>query len=111
MKFILVSLFLLSLSGHVDAAEKMDGMGIGVRTCAKFADDMRTTQGAEGIYFTWAQGFMSGVNSMLAAGKHRDLGGKSVEAEQSFIREFCDQRPLARYLNAVEALFHTLPNL
>jgi hypothetical protein len=64
-------------------------------------------------FFTWAQGFMAGQNVGLMEKKERarDLFGKSTEAQQAFIRSYCDSHPLTGYWLATLALFETLPQM
>ena len=55
------------------------------------------------LYFTWAQGFLSGVNTPLMMGSVRaaNLAARALNEQQAFIDRFCDQRPLANYVAAV----------
>jgi hypothetical protein len=39
------------------------------------------------------------------------LFGKSTEAQQAFIRSYCDSHPLTGYWLATLALFETLPQM
>ena len=60
------------------------------------------------IYFSWAQGYMSGVN--LAAGINNkdylpaNLSAMTIAAQQRFIRDFCDRNPLKDFREAVDTL-------
>jgi hypothetical protein len=67
----------------------------------------------EEIYFTWAQGFMSGLNmaSAVQNGVDRDLGGTAADmsAQKIHIRSFCDSHPLVQYGLAVLDLYNSLP--
>jgi hypothetical protein len=101
MKRALAIIFLIAQLDIAQAVE-MGTMGPGSSTCAEFADKMRNNpEIVEPYFFTWAQGYMSGLNGSLPLTKQRDLAAKSIDEEQSFIREFCDQRPLVRYMRAV----------
>ena len=44
-------------------------MGYGVTTCAQFAQYYQTNVVVEQEYFNWAQGYMSGVNTLFATVK------------------------------------------
>ena len=61
-----VALVLLLLNSGVFAQEgrRGDTMGAGVSTCGRFAEAYRRNPNrAEEFYFSWAQGFMSGLNA------------------------------------------------
>jgi hypothetical protein len=91
---------LLALSVNETLAEPIELAGVGLKTCGQFAQDYRNNPDiAEALYFTWAQGFLSGVN-MLAKGKGsvtRDLASISVEEQKSWMRHYCNEHPLERY--------------
>jgi hypothetical protein len=74
------------------------GLGVGGQTCGVFAEAYRQDPHiAETIYFTWAQGYMSGQNilTVLSTGKTVDLSGVPITQLESSIREYCDSHPLA----------------
>jgi hypothetical protein len=90
------------------------GYGVGMHSCAEFAKLYASNPSmAEDIYFTWAQGFMSGLNmaSAVQNGVDRNLGGTSADmsAQKVRIRSFCDSHPLAQYGLAVIDLYNSLP--
>jgi hypothetical protein len=84
-------------------------MGAGTKSCAVFARAYKEKpKSADMIYFSWAQGYMSGVNQ-AAKGDSKDsrpanLNAMSIAAQQRFIRDFCDRNPLKDYREAVDAL-------
>jgi hypothetical protein len=88
--------------------------GAGATTCGEFGEYYRnnpTTTMAS--YLSWAQGFMSGQNiarSVLKRQTH-NLGGLSISEQAAKLRAFCNQKPLAEFGTAVEALFDELPPL
>ena len=104
-----VSLFLLIAP---DAAKAAPMQGFGARSCAVFANDLKETNMIEAVYFTWAQGYMTGLNmGLLAIGNETtDLLplGFDTDRQQGFIRRFCDQHPLKSYSEAVDDLFVTM---
>ena len=100
------------LTAGATNAEQGQFVGIGSDTCGVFAQDYRKDGAAvENIYFTWAQGFMSGMNGMLVneAKGFRQLTAKSTSEQKAFIRSYCSQHPLDDYPTAVVALFRSLP--
>jgi hypothetical protein len=106
---VVLCLGFMALSSPVTAAEQYQSMGAGTRSCAVFALTYKDKpKSADMIYFSWAQGYMSGVNRTAGANnkdlRPANLNAKSVGAQQKFIREFCDRNPLKDYREAVDAL-------
>ncbi len=84
--------------------------GMGASSCAKFAKMYQgDPENMEIMFFTWAQGFMSGLNlaSSAAGGFERELGGSTTDQE-SAIRIYCSTNPLKTYMDAVVNLYGTL---
>ena len=65
----------------------------------------------EDIYFTWAQGFMSGLNLDAVANRrpYRFINGNDMLAQKIEICSYCDAHPLAQYVAAVVDLYNRLP--
>ena len=85
--------------------------GIGSNSCGQFAADYRKNPEIwEIAYFTWAQGYMSGLNiaGMGNGYRPRELSG-DYSAHRQKIRSFCDQSPLKSYMDAVIDLWKNLP--
>lgn len=86
--------------------------GIGADACADFARDYAQRSNlAETQYYTWAQGFMSGANIItgVADDGYRDLDG-DINAQQLYLRQYCDAHPHDQYTRAVFALYRSLPH-
>jgi hypothetical protein len=85
------------------------GMGTGLESCGTFAKNYQVSpQTFESIYFSWAQGFLTGVNAIAAAkqdGTNRDLSSIPVNQQQQFLRDYCNKHPLAEYMEGVVALY------
>ena len=116
MSAFAVCVGLAALSSSLPAAQEYRSMGAGTKSCAVFARTYKDKpKTAEMIYFSWAQGYMSGTNR--AAGQNSkdihptNLNAKSVATQQKFIREFCDRNPLKDYRDAVDALLAELSGL
>ena len=99
----------MALSSPVTVAEQYQSMGAGTKSCAVFARTYKDKpKTADMIYFSWAQGYMSGVN--LAAGinnkdyRPANLNAMAVAVQQRFIRDFCDRNPLKDFREAVDTL-------
>jgi hypothetical protein len=85
--------------------------GVGAFSCGQLAQDYSTLSDVEAVWFTWAQGFMSGLNMKMGIDQHqyRNLGAMTVEEQKRFLRNFCDQHPLKNFLEAVTALWAGFP--
>jgi hypothetical protein len=96
-------------SGKEKAATK----GVGAQSCAQFGKDrQKSPERWELLYFAWAEGYMSGLNTALifqyGTDKNdmsTDLGKWSVDKQEVSIRSYCAEHPLKDYREAVEALF------
>jgi len=78
-------------------------------SCAEFAKEyQQNPQATEVIYFTWAQGYMSGLNDSLFFNR-KNLRGWQLEQQKQHIRAFCDKNPLKNVVFAIRDLFSNLP--
>jgi hypothetical protein len=87
-------------------------MGVGTSSCAEFGKlYAQNPQIWENTYFSWAQGFMSGLNSALlkANGTSRNMNVITTDAQERRIRFYCNAHPLAMYEQAVFDLFNDMP--
>jgi hypothetical protein len=114
IRFFVSVLLMLLASGQVNAQQSLIFTGAGTRTCGQFAEAYRASPEVnELFYFSWAQGFMSGRNSVLAENNQliRDLASLSMDEQQSFIRHYCNQFPLDLYYSAVIKLHNSLKQI
>jgi hypothetical protein len=110
--FASIIFLMVSIAGA--SAQRVAGSGAGTFTCGQFAKEYKDHPDiVEGVYFGWAQGFMSGFNSSLITSKQPwyNIASKSVDEQQSYIRAYCDKHPLATYVQAVFSLLSSLPKL
>jgi hypothetical protein len=113
-KLMLASLGLLMISGAANADEKNDAIGLGMVTCAGFAQRYKLDpSGAEKEYYNWFSGFVTGANFVMnALGKPRKaLTATSVEDKESALRKYCNEHPLGLYADAVLSVLIALPDL
>ena len=92
--------------GEVAYAEgkHFDVRGVGATSCGKYAEMYRMNpRNADDLYISWAQGYISGVNSGMDA--YFDLGSKTSDEMLRFLRKYCDDHPLKNFHEAVEELF------
>jgi hypothetical protein len=85
-------------------------VGLGGAPCAKFGEMYKNDpSNAELMFFIWAQGFMSGTNSMLlirSQGKRStNLALWNIDRQKQYLRIYCSRNPLAPYVQGVFALF------
>lgn len=86
--------------------------GVGAKTCGIFASNyLINPKLADDVYHSWAQGFMSGLNyaKVAAAGDSRDLSAMPTDEQMARIKKYCNERPLADYVDAVMDLYKNLP--
>ena len=108
MKIAATLITIAMLISNVPASAKYAWVGFGTATCGEFAALYRQDPtDIENLFFGWAQGFMSGLNtSRLGTGKTVDLEG--AERLQRMIRAYCDANPLKQFVSAVLALYDKL---
>jgi hypothetical protein len=107
--WVAVALMMMSAnSGHADTV--MFG-GAGITSCATFADQYRgSREVVELVYFSWAQGFMAGLNAtdVRATGRARDISSMAPAEQKGYLRSYCDAHPLSKYMYAVWDLYMQL---
>jgi hypothetical protein len=104
----LIAPLIMTSPAHAEAV----AAGVGVRTCAQFAQDYKNNPAnAETIYNNWALGFLSGLNAAADANgtPRRNLEAMSFNDKKQFMRDYCDQHPLQLYLDGVLQLGLSLP--
>lgn len=86
--------------------------GLGKQSCAEFAVLYKSnpTQ-TENLFFSWAQGFMSGLDLgyEVTTGVTRLWETLPLESIRLQIRDFCDTHPLATYYSSVTNVYMSLP--
>ena len=74
-------------------------------SCADVAAALQQHPEDENLCFSWAQGFMSGLNTDLLKRGETDLNGLPLDAQKQFIRSYCHDHSRAPYFEAVFKLF------
>jgi hypothetical protein len=85
--------------------------GAGISSCATFAEQYRgSREVVELVYFSWAQGFMSGLNAsdVKATGRARDISSMTTTEQKAYLRSYCDAHPLSEYMYGVWDLYMKL---
>ncbi len=80
-------------------------MGPGTMSCTEFATAYRDNPKDESLFFSWALGFMSGLNSELLQRGETNLNDLPLDTQRQFIKSYCQDHPRAPYLEAVFKLF------
>ncbi len=102
----LAAAMLVFQAGHAKAESA--GMGPGYLTCQEYNDDLKKQGGLIGLsYFTWAQGYMSGLNVMLISQKIAPviLSSMTTTEQMVAIGKWCDANPRKLYADSVFELF------
>jgi hypothetical protein len=101
---------LLSATAPAARAEPASGEGVGTYSCGEYTAATRGTPSREALYFSWAQGWMTGWNmaQMDVSRPTADLKSRSMEDEQVFLRTYCQLHPKALYMAAVYRLYFSI---
>ena len=85
-------------------------IGTGSGTCASFLEDIATRPQSQGEYFSWAQGYMSGLLIRAPVGETVDLNPPVLPLAKQviFLHMFCTQNSDARFADGVEFLYKLL---
>jgi hypothetical protein len=76
-------------------------------SCSQYAQEVRSHgENMRAFFFSWAEGFMSGLNTRL--GSPTNLGAMETNAQNAFIDQYCNQRSLSSYSDAVMSLYDTM---
>jgi hypothetical protein len=109
-----VSAFLLAAITLAQAEEprkEWAAAGPGIFSCTEYANIYRgDPKFAENHWFAWAQGFMSGLNfaAIGQTGISMNLNSMSIDQQQRALRAYCNDHPLANYIDAVLDLYNRL---
>ncbi|MGY0574038.1 hypothetical protein ACTGJ9_025660 [Bradyrhizobium sp. RDM12] len=105
---ILASCIAILLGPKIAVAYPVQGLG--ATSCAEFAKMYQSDpKNMELYFFTWAQGYMSGLNMGLLANKQeaKELGAETNDQALA-LRTYCADNPLKTYMDAVLNLWKTL---
>jgi hypothetical protein len=100
MRYWLAILFALTIVIRESSAEpKNITMGFGNHSCAQFGADMKKDPDAEGVYFIWAQGFLTAFHAFFVILNRplSELEKVSQPQLKADIRTYCNKNPLSTY--------------
>ncbi len=98
-----------------NAENKADILGLGLTSCADFAKYYQKNPAqVESAFFDWFAGFATGANGAMDVMGHpeqkKNLHMRPADTKR-FLRVYCDQHPLATYLQASIDVMLSLPDL
>jgi len=100
-----LALALMLFPAHCFAAEKAGWAGAGIMTCGEVTSALKQHPEDENLFFSWGQGFMSGLNTELLKHGETDLNELPPAAQKQFISSYCKEHPHATYFEAVIRLY------
>ena len=103
-------LALMFSPGVAAAAEEVIIIGLGSSTCASFLEDIATKPKAQREYFSWAQGYMSGLLIRAPVGENVTLNPAvfPLAKQAIFLEMFCTNNKNSRFSDGVEKLYRLL---
>jgi hypothetical protein len=107
---VLTATMILAATGSIKGETAV--WGVGAKTCGIFANNyLINPKLADDVYHSWAQGFMSGINyaKVEATGGSRDLSALPTDEQMARIKKYCNEHPLADYIDAVMDLYKGFP--
>jgi hypothetical protein len=96
-----------SKKNQAAASVKMAGKGPGISPCSQY-NTSRSDDKEEHVYFSWAEGFLTGYNMRTKSAEMVELSALTTGQQLQFVRDYCDQHPDKRYIEAVLALIQAL---
>jgi len=102
----------LTLAVSECKAQSAKIVGTGAVSCATFLRDIARSPIYEREYFSWAQGYMSGILMRAPPGKDENLDltppGFPVKDQLGFFREFCAEHQQDDFAYAAVQLYQRL---
>ena len=96
-----------SKKNQVATSVKMAGKGPGISPCSQY-NASRGDEKEEHVFFSWAEGFLTGYNMQAKSAEMVELSALTGGQQLQFVRDYCDQHPDRRYIEAVLALIQAL---
>ena len=107
---IVIAVSISALCPPTALAEDFAGAGAGAATCAQFAKAYAAAPQVTGdLYYSWALGFMTGLNTENPDPLFAVLNAMSPHDQMSAFRDYCDAHPLEKYIDAVINLYLSMP--
>jgi hypothetical protein len=101
--------FAIALDGVAGAQQHYDVRGVGVSSCAEYANIYRKgPDETDAMFSVWAMGYISGINTGFE-NDFFDPNAKSLDEMTRYLRRYCDIHPLANYRDGVLEFMKSLP--
>jgi hypothetical protein len=112
-RILLVTTALAAGVGAAPAiAQTVAIVGTGTAACSRFTAAIAARPIEEREYFSWAQGYMSGILLSAPPGVDEGLALTSdalpIPSQLAFVKAFCERYPSASYSDSVETLYRAL---
>jgi hypothetical protein len=110
-RLVLAAIYALLSLDPAGAAEPngIVAQGSGTETCAEVVALYRQDpKQAKTLFFTWAQGFLSGAN-IAGSLPIADVRAMTIENQEAYLRRYCDMHPQSHYVEGVMSLYTALP--
>ena len=109
MKMRYLTIIAVGVLMTANTAVSDDVAGAGGRSCGKFLADSETGREILGaFYFSWAQGYLTGLNTKYLLCQELSTDLSDVAAIKFWIKNYCEENPLDQYLMAVTKLWAEL---
>jgi hypothetical protein len=96
-----------SKKNQVAASVEVAGKGPGISPCSQY-NASRSDEKEEFMFMSWTQGFLTGYNIGGKSAEMVELSALTGGQQLQFVRDYCDQHPDKRYIEAVVAFIQTL---
>jgi len=113
VRMVGATIFVLAFAACAHAQQPQAGMmGAGSSTCADYLKEYQNDPAsANDLYFSWAQGYMSGQNVAHDKSPMRNLNAIPTSAQLDFLQHYCQKKPAVLFAIAAQYLFKALPAL
>ena len=112
MRLLLAVCIAVALGETASAQAHAVGKGAGTASCAEYAKAYQMSPDqTEDHFLSWAVGYMSGINFITGnmSGTSWDLAAKTPNEMKRYLRQYCNDHPLADYADGVAELMKSLP--
>ncbi len=100
---------MLMVANTATSDDKLVVAGVGANSCGKFIADIEAGhQILTSLYFSWVQGFLTGLNTKYLLCPESATELSDHDALMLWIKNYCEENPLDQYLMAVTKLWAEL---
>ena len=92
----------------VSVANAANGEGAGLRSCQRYFDDLKKDPNTVDLYFSWGQGFMSGLNIARLNDATGGFESMPRQKQKEYLHNFCETNPTKNYFDGVMDLYSVL---